>query len=67
VIGIGKPDDHELKELCRDFIPCPHTDNPAFQAILTTIPIQFLAYYIAVKRGTDVDQPRNLAKSVTVE
>lgn len=67
VIGIGKPDDHELKELCRDFIPCPHIDNPAFQAILTTIPIQFLAYYVAVKRGTDVDQPRNLAKSVTVE
>ena len=35
--------------------------------ILYTIPIQLLAYYTAVSRGTDVDQPRNLAKSVTVE
>jgi glucosamine--fructose-6-phosphate aminotransferase (isomerizing) len=35
--------------------------------ILLTVPLQLLAYYIAVKKGTDVDQPRNLAKSVTVE
>ena len=35
--------------------------------IVMTIPLQLLAYYIAVHRGTDVDQPRNLAKSVTVE
>jgi glucosamine--fructose-6-phosphate aminotransferase (isomerizing) len=35
--------------------------------ILTVIPLQLLAYYIAVKRGLNVDQPRNLAKSVTVE
>jgi glucosamine--fructose-6-phosphate aminotransferase (isomerizing) len=35
--------------------------------VLTTIPLQLLAYHIAVYRGTDVDQPRNLAKSVTVE
>jgi glucosamine--fructose-6-phosphate aminotransferase (isomerizing) len=35
--------------------------------IVMTIPLQLLAYYIAVQRGTDVDQPRNLAKSVTVE
>jgi glucosamine--fructose-6-phosphate aminotransferase (isomerizing) len=38
-----------------------------FNPILTAIPLQLLAYYIAVKRGLDVDQPRNLAKSVTVE
>ena len=38
-----------------------------FYPILTAIPLQLLAYYIAVKRGLDVDQPRNLAKSVTVE
>ena len=67
VIGIGKPGDNTLKGLCNDVIECPQTENPAFQAILSTIPVQFLAYYIAVKRGTDVDQPRNLAKSVTVE
>jgi glutamine---fructose-6-phosphate transaminase (isomerizing) len=35
--------------------------------ILTTIPLQLLAYHISVRRGCDVDQPRNLAKSVTVE
>ena len=35
--------------------------------VVSTIPLQLLAYHIAVRRGTDVDQPRNLAKSVTVE
>jgi glucosamine--fructose-6-phosphate aminotransferase (isomerizing) len=38
-----------------------------FTPILTTIPLQLLSYYIAVQRGCNVDQPRNLAKSVTVE
>ena len=41
--------------------------NELFQAILLSVPIQLLAYHIAVFKGTDVDQPRNLAKSVTVE
>jgi len=36
-------------------------------SILTTIPLQLLAYYVAVIKGADIDQPRNLAKSVTVE
>ena len=40
---------------------------PLLQPILTVIPLQLLAYHIAVRRGCDVDQPRNLAKSVTVE
>jgi glucosamine--fructose-6-phosphate aminotransferase (isomerizing) len=44
----------------------PHT-APLLQPILTAIPMQLLAYHIAVRRGCDVDQPRNLAKSVTVE
>ena len=43
--------------------PCPHHLAP----ILITVPLQLLAYHVAVLRGTDVDQPRNLAKSVTVE
>jgi len=38
-----------------------------FQPVLATVPLQVFAYEIAVARGTDVDQPRNLAKSVTVE
>ena len=41
--------------------------SPLFQPVLATIPLQVFAYEIAVARGTDVDQPRNLAKSVTVE
>lgn len=67
IIGVGDEKDEKLKQVCVDIIPCPQVDNPAFQSILSSIPIQFLAYHIAVKRGTDVDQPRNLAKSVTVE
>jgi len=40
---------------------------PLLQPVISVIPLQLLAYHIAVRRGTDVDQPRNLAKSVTVE
>jgi glucosamine--fructose-6-phosphate aminotransferase (isomerizing) len=40
---------------------------PLLTPVLTVIPLQLLAYHIAVRRGCDVDQPRNLAKSVTVE
>ena len=40
---------------------------PAFSGLLAVIPLQLLSYHIAVLRGCDVDQPRNLAKSVTVE
>jgi glucosamine--fructose-6-phosphate aminotransferase (isomerizing) len=40
---------------------------PALLPVLTTVPLQLLAYHMAVLRGADVDQPRNLAKSVTVE
>jgi glucosamine--fructose-6-phosphate aminotransferase (isomerizing) len=41
--------------------------DPIVAPILYTVPVQLLAYYTAVAKGTDVDQPRNLAKSVTVE
>jgi glucosamine--fructose-6-phosphate aminotransferase (isomerizing) len=41
--------------------------DPIIAPIIFTIPMQLLAYYVAVIKGTDVDQPRNLAKSVTVE
>jgi glucosamine--fructose-6-phosphate aminotransferase (isomerizing) len=47
-------------------LPMPRT-TPLLTPIVMTIPLQLLAYYIAVRRGCDVDQPRNLAKSVTVE
>jgi glucosamine--fructose-6-phosphate aminotransferase (isomerizing) len=47
-------------------VPMPRT-TPFLTPIVMTVPLQLLAYHIAVRRGCDVDQPRNLAKSVTVE
>ncbi|MBL7033100.1 MAG: glutamine--fructose-6-phosphate transaminase (isomerizing) [Candidatus Delongbacteria bacterium] len=66
VISIGNPGDARLRELSRHLITVPVT-HPFLAPLLTVIPLQLLAYYIAVERGCDVDQPRNLAKSVTVE
>ena len=43
------------------------TGGPLLAPVIMTIPLQLLAYHVGVQRGTDVDQPRNLAKSVTVE
>ncbi|HTT77382.1 MAG TPA: glutamine--fructose-6-phosphate transaminase (isomerizing) [Candidatus Binataceae bacterium] len=56
----------ELEEVAWDIIDIPAT-NRFLMPVLTTVPLQLLAYHIACYRGTDVDQPRNLAKSVTVE
>ncbi len=56
----------ELEEVAWEVITVPRT-NDLLTPILLTIPLQLLAYHVAVYRGTDVDQPRNLAKSVTVE
>jgi glucosamine--fructose-6-phosphate aminotransferase (isomerizing) len=56
----------ELEEVAWEIIEVPST-NRFLTPVLTTVPLQLLAYHIAVYRGTDVDQPRNLAKSVTVE
>lgn len=67
VIGVGEINDKKFRDLCKDYIPCPQIKEATLQTILSIVPLQFLSYYIAVKRGTDVDQPRNLAKSVTVE
>lgn len=67
IIALGAPDDAKLQRLGDDYIACPQSPDMALQAILSVVPLQLLSYYVAVKRGTDVDQPRNLAKSVTVE
>jgi glucosamine--fructose-6-phosphate aminotransferase (isomerizing) len=56
----------ELEEVAWEIIDVP-SSNHLLMPVLTTVPLQLLAYHIAVYRGTDVDQPRNLAKSVTVE
>lgn len=66
LIGIINEGDEETKKLCDYVIEVPHT-NIYLQPIINVVPLQLLAYHIALKRGCDVDQPRNLAKSVTVE
>ena len=58
--------DVTVKDLADHVIEVPETEE-AFSPLLTTIPLQLLSYYIAVMLGKNVDQPRNLAKSVTVE
>ena len=66
VIAITTEDCHPLDEIADHIIKVPQT-LPMLMPIITSIPLQLLAYHIAVLRGNDVDQPRNLAKSVTVE
>jgi len=66
IIAIVSEGDIRVKELADYCIEIPESLE-CFTPILTTIPLQMLSYYIAVQRGCNVDQPRNLAKSVTVE
>ncbi|MFH1782615.1 MAG: glutamine--fructose-6-phosphate transaminase (isomerizing) [Candidatus Omnitrophota bacterium] len=66
VIIIATEGDEEINRFTKEVIYVPKIDE-LFTPIATVLPLQLLAYYIAVKRGCDVDQPRNLAKSVTVE
>ena len=66
LIVICDEGDDAVKKLADDVIEIPWSVEP-LQPILSVIPTQLLAYYIALRRGCDVDQPRNLAKSVTVE
>ena len=66
VFAFGDPDDVRLAELAETVIPLPVAPWP-LQPIVAAVPLQLLAYEVAVRRGCDVDQPRNLAKSVTVE
>ena len=66
VIAIVTEGDDRVAALADVAIPIPAT-LPLLTPILAAVPLQLLAYYVAVRRGADVDQPRNLAKSVTVE
>ena len=66
IIAIVSKGDTQVKGLADYCIEIPESSE-SFSPILTTIPLQILSYYIAVERGCNVDQPRNLAKSVTVE
>lgn len=66
IIAIADADDHEIADKADWVIPGPEVTE-SLSPFVTAIPLQMLAYHIAVLRGFDVDQPRNLAKSVTVE
>ncbi|MGN7512857.1 MAG: glutamine--fructose-6-phosphate transaminase (isomerizing) [Allomuricauda sp.] len=66
IIAVVTEGDETVKELADHVIEVPDTSE-SLSPLLTTIPLQLLSYHIAVMRGCNVDQPRNLAKSVTVE
>ena len=69
IITISTIDSNTLKEISDHYIylyNCSNIHN-AITPLLTSVPLQLLAYHIAALKGTDIDQPRNLAKSVTVE
>ena len=66
IIAVANEDDREIEKLAEFVIRVPRTYG-YFGPIINIIPLQLLSYYMAVVRGTNVDQPRNLAKSVTVE
>ncbi len=66
LIVIANEDDHDIAHLAEVVIRVPRTYG-YFGPIINVVPLQLLAYHIAVARGVNVDQPRNLAKSVTVE
>jgi glucosamine--fructose-6-phosphate aminotransferase (isomerizing) len=66
VLALVTEGDREVSDMADQLIVLPHT-NELLSSILEVVPLQLLAYHIGVLRGCDVDQPRNLAKSVTVE
>ncbi len=66
VIAVATEDDSRIAQKADHVLYVPQT-SPLLTPVLTVLPLQLLAYHIAVRRGCDVDQPRNLAKSVTVE
>ncbi len=70
IIAITTKGDTTLEQLLNkdtDSLVAVPATSPLLMPIVLSIPLQLLSYYIAVRRGCDVDQPRNLAKSVTVE
>jgi glucosamine--fructose-6-phosphate aminotransferase (isomerizing) len=66
VVAIASEGNAEIGEHCHDVLRVPVTD-PLLQPVLSIVPLQLLAYHVARARGLDVDRPRNLAKTVTVE
>jgi glucosamine--fructose-6-phosphate aminotransferase (isomerizing) len=66
ILAIVSEDDEEIHRYA-DSVFRIHDDCGVMNAILCSVPLQLLAYHVAVARGADVDKPKNLAKSVTVE
>ena len=66
IIAIATEGDENIKKFADEILYVPKTD-PMLAPLVATVPLQLLAYHVADLRGTDIDQPRNLAKSVTVE
>ncbi|MCD7896005.1 MAG: SIS domain-containing protein, partial [Planctomycetaceae bacterium] len=66
VIAIASHDDTEIGKLVDDVIPI-YAESGIMNSICCAVPLQLLSYHVAVLRGSDVDKPKNLAKSVTVE
>jgi glucosamine--fructose-6-phosphate aminotransferase (isomerizing) len=66
IVALANEGDTHIERLSKHIIPIPEICDPLLP-ILMTVPLQLLAYHVALLRGCDVDQPRNLAKSVTVE
>ncbi len=66
VLAVASEGDEEIRTYAEEVFYVPRT-HEALNPVLTIVPLQLFAYYVAIERGCDVDQPRNLAKSVTVE
>ena len=66
IIAVATEGDHEIKKVAEEVLYVPDIVEP-LSPMLTVVPLQLIAYHAAVLRGHDVDKPRNLAKSVTVE
>jgi glucosamine--fructose-6-phosphate aminotransferase (isomerizing) len=66
LIAVALEDDLRVAALADEVLPVPHVEED-LSPIVNVVPLQLLAYFVAEHRGCDIDQPRNLAKSVTVE
>ena len=66
ILAVVTEGDEQVKNIADSVLEIPQTLN-ALVPLLSVLPLQILAYYVAVDKGLDVDMPRNLAKSVTVE
>jgi glucosamine--fructose-6-phosphate aminotransferase (isomerizing) len=66
VIAVAHEGDETIREKAAHVLAVP-PDGELLSPVLLSVPLQLFAYHVAVRRGCDVDQPRNLAKSVTVE